>query len=255
EDVTGLGARVTAGGARAFILNYRTKVGRERRYTIGAFPDWKVVAARTEARRLKALVDQGRDPMGDVHDERGAPTVADLCKRFEKEPTTPRCRPSTAYDYRHAIAKDILPALGTIKVADVTYTDIDRLHRKITGRGAPYQANRRVAILSKIFGLAIRWRMRPDNPAKGIERNKEAKRQRYLSNDEIIRLGAALDKHKDQQAADVIRLLMLTGARRGETQAMRWADVDLEAGVWTKPGATTKQKTEHRVPLSAPARE
>jgi integrase len=106
-----------------------------------------------------------------------------------------------------------------------------------------------------MFSLAIRWRWRPDNPCRGIERNPENKRTRYLSSDELGRLTAALAAHEDQQAANIIRLLLLTGARKGETLAAKWEDFDLEAGVWTKPGATTKQATEHRVPLSAPARQ
>jgi integrase len=98
-----------------------------------------------------------------------------------------------------------------------------------------------------------RWRA--DNPCKGIERNDEAKRKRYLTGAELERLSAALANHDDRDAADIFRLLLLTGARRGEIQAARWADVDLEKGVWTKPGATAKQRTEHIVPLNAPARQ
>jgi len=254
EKLKGFGVRVTAAGTRAFILNYRTKAGRERRYTIGSFPDWKVAAARAEASELKIRIDRGGDPVAELQAERGAPTVADLCKRFEDE-HLPRCRPSTKRDYQAAIANDILPAMKHLKVADVTYSDIDALHRKITKRGAPYLANRRVAVLSKMFSLAIRWKYRTDNPAKGIERNQEVKRERYLTNDELGRLAIALAAHPDQQGANIIRLLLLTGARSGEVKAMRWADLDLETGVWTKPGATTKQKTKHRVPLSAPARQ
>jgi integrase len=100
----------------------------------------------------------------------------------------------------------------------------------------------------------VRWRMRPDNPAKGIERNPEAKRKRYLSGPEMARLTGALAKYPDKQAADIVRLLLLTGCRRGEAMAARWADLDLSTGVWSKPGSTTKQRTDHVVPLSAPAR-
>jgi integrase len=89
---------------------------------------------------------------------------------------------------------------------------------------------------------------------KGVERNPEAKRRRYLDGNELARLTDALAAHDDQPAADIVRLLMLTGARRGEVLSARWLDLDLKAGTWTKPGATTKQKTEHHVPLSAPAR-
>jgi integrase len=119
----------------------------------------------------------------------------------------------------------------------------------------PYQANRTVALLSRLFNLSIRWGWRAENPAKGIERNQETKRHRYLSPEELARLAKALAEHSDRQAANVFRLLLLTGARRSEVLAAKWADLELGAGVWTKPGATTKQKTLHRVPLSAPARQ
>ena len=120
---------------------------------------------------------------------------------------------------------------------------------------ATYQANRTVALLSRMFNLSVRWGWRADNPAKGIERNQETKRHRYLSADELARLTRALAEHHDRQAANMFRLLLLTGARRGEVLACRWNDLDLTEGVWTKPGATKKQRTIHRVPLSAPARQ
>jgi integrase len=104
-----------------------------------------------------------------------------------------------------------------------------------------------------MFSLAVRWQMRPDNPCKGIERNQEHKRQRYLSGVELARLTAALVELRDQGAANAVRLLLLTGARRGELLAAKWSDFDLDAAVWVKPGATTKQRTSHRVPLSQAA--
>ena len=252
-EVKGFGARVTAAGARSFILNYRTRSGRERRYTIGSFPDWQTIAARKEAAELKKLVDRGGDPLGDLEQVREAPTVADMCSRYQSD-HLPKKREISQRDDRSMIAKDILPALKHRKVAEVTFSEIDALHRSITAR-APYRANRVVALLSKMFGLAIRWGWRADNPAKGIERNQENKRHRYLSADELGRLTAALADYPDQQAANIIRLLLLTGARSGEVRSACWDQFDLTTGIWTKPGATTKQKTDHRVPLSAPARQ
>jgi integrase len=104
-----------------------------------------------------------------------------------------------------------------------------------------------------MFSLAIKWEMRPDNPAKGIERNPEQRRDRFLSGDELARLTEALADHSEQQSANAVRLLLLTGARRGEVLSATWDQFDLENGVWTKPSAHTKQKKDHRVPLSAPA--
>src|SRR5262249_47922586 len=102
-----------------------------------------------------------------------------------------------------------------------------------------------------MFNLAVRWGWRSDNPCKGVERNQENKRHRYLTGAEISRLSAALAKLEDVSAANAVRLLLLTGARRGELLAAKWSDVDLEAGVWRKPASTTKQAALHRVPLSA----
>jgi integrase len=254
SEVKGFGARITAGGVRSFILNYRTRGGRERRYTIGQFPAWQTTAARKEAAELKKLVDRGGDPLADIEAEREAPTVADLCKRYETD-HLPKKRERSGSDDLKMIAAHVLPALKHKKVSEVTFSDIDALHRKITANGTPYRANRVMALLSKMFGLAIRWEWRPDNPAKGIERNQEVKRHRYLSGDELERLLAALAAHDDHQAASIIRLKLLTGARSGEVRAAKWDQFDLTAGVWTKPGSATKQKIEHRVPLSAPARQ
>jgi integrase len=249
-ELPGFGCRVTPAGSRAYILNYRAG-GRERRITIGQHPAWSVKAARDEAKLLRREIDAGRDPLAEEQAEREAPTVADLCQRYV-EHHLPKKR--SAKDDRAMLDKEILPRLRWAKVQDVRFTDIDKLHREITKR-APIRANRCVSLLSKMFALAIRWGWRMDNPAKGIERNPEHKRERYLSGDEMARLTAALAEHRDQQAANIIRVLLLTGARRGEVFSMRWADLELEAGVWVKPSAHTKQKKAHRVPLSAPARQ
>ena len=121
-----------------------------------------------------------------------------------------------------------------------------RCTRRSRKAGSPYAANRCVAIMSKMFSLAVRWGMRETNPCKGIERHKEHHRRRYLSGDELGRLVAALAEHPDRQVADAIRLLLLTGARRGEVLGMRWGDIDLTAGKWSKTPSSTKQNTTPR---------
>jgi integrase len=252
--VSGFGARITAAGTRAFVFNYRRKAdGMERRYTIGQFPAWSVAAARQRAAELRRAVDSGGDPLGELAAERGAPTIADLCARFEAE-HFPKLRPSTQRMYRVIMSNEIPPAIGTMKVAAVEYEHIDRLHSKISRR-APYMANQVLAALSKMFSLAILWKMRKDNPVRGVQRNQEVKRQRYLSGDELTRLTKALNEHHNQDAANVFRLLLLTGARVNEALSAEWRQFDLGAGMWIKPGAATKQKTEHRAPLSGPARQ
>jgi integrase len=254
SDVPGFGCRVTAAGARAFILNYRRKAdGTGRRYTIGTFPAWSVAGAREEARRLRREVDSGRDPLGEHESERAAPTVANLAVRFLEEHVAKQ-RPHTQTEYRSILNNDILPALGKLKVAAVAFEHVERLHTAITKR-APVRANRTLAVTSKMFTLAIKWRMRTDNPCKGIERNREHHRRRYLKPDELARLTKALAEDRNQLAADAIRLLLLTGARKNEVLSATWDQFDLAAGIWTKPHTATKQGREHRVPLNAPARQ
>jgi integrase len=272
STVAGFGLRVTAAGAKAFVLNYRTRSGRERRYTIGQFPTISVAAARKKAAELKNGIREGRDPLADIDAERAAPTIEDLCKRFV-DGHLPNKRESTREGYRAAIESAILPAWRHRKIAEITFADVDALHRKITDQGtrkhdprrAPYRANRVVAVLSKMFSLAVRWKWCADNPTKGLDRNVESKRRRYLSGDELAALLETLHEreeathstgqHRGDRAADIVRLLLLTGARRGEVLAARWGQFDLHDGSWTKPAATTKQNQEHRVPLSAQARK
>ena len=247
----GFGLRLTANGHRSFILNYSVQ-GRERRLTLGSPPAWTLLAARAEAAELRRRIDSGEDPLAHLQAAREAPTVRDLVDRFERE-QLPLRRESTAREYRATLTREILPALGHLKVPAVTATDIDRLHQKLTARGAPYQANRCVALLSKLFSLAIRWKLRPDNPVKGVERNAEHARTRYLSAAELSRLLAVLRTFRDPQAAAMFKLLLLTGARRGEVLKMTWVQIDLVGGVWTKPHDATKQGREHRTPLSQAA--
>ncbi len=254
DSVAGYGCRVTAAGARSYIFNYRVKdTSQERRKTIGATSSWSASAARDEAKRLRRIVDGGGDPLGDDQEQREAKTVADLIEKFEKQ-YLPRKRPSTARSYKGMLKKHIKPHFGKYtKAADVKFDDIDKLHRKVTESGSTYVANRVVALCSKMFSLAVKWEMRTDNPCKGVERNAETKRKRYLNADELKRLTAALAETPDKQFVNVVMLLMLTGARKGEVLSMSREQLDLKAGIWVKPGATTKQKTDHVVPLSVEA--
>jgi integrase len=251
-EVKGFGARITSAGARSFVLNYRIE-GRERRFTIGSFPDWTVSAARDQAKQLKRRVDLGEDPMAERASARTAPTVQDLADRYSGE-HAPRKRPRSAEEDAALLRQHILPRLGRLRVEAVRRADIETLHRDIS-RATPIRANRALALLSKMFSLAIGWEMRPDNPCRGIEKNAENKRERYLTPAELERLMSTLAGHTCESSANAIRILLLTGARRGEVLGAKWDQFDLTAGVWTKPASATKQGKAHRVPLSAPARD
>jgi integrase len=246
-ELKGFGVRVTAKAAKAFILNYRVG-GQERRLTIGGYPEWSAAAAREKAKEYKRRVDVGADPMAERHEERAAATMGELCDLYV-ERHLPKKRPSSQRDDRSIIARVIVPRFGKAKVASVRYTDVEALHRELSA-SAPYAANRAVALLSKMFSLAIKWEMITENPGKGVERNTEHVRARYLGLDELSRLINVLDAHANQSAANAIRLLLLTGARRSEVLSATWDQFDLDAGRWEKPAANVKQKRLHRVPLS-----
>ena len=251
-ETKGFGLRVTAKGAKAFLLDYRTG-GRQRRITIGRYPDWSVAAARAEAREMKRSVDRGDDPMGERHEDRMAPSMTDLWTRYRDEHLSMKS-PRSQADQTSMWEKLILPSLGYKKVADVSASDISALHRAITQeRGTPVRANRTVEVLRKAFNLAIVWKLRTENPASGVARNREDQRHRYLTPVEMSRLFTALDDHPEKVSANAIRFLALTGARKSEVLAARWDMFDLSAGIWTKPAAFTKQRRLHRVPLSAAA--
>src|SRR5262249_50592858 len=159
----------------------------------------RTTQARDKARELRREVEDGGDPLGEIEEERAAPTMGDLIERFRAEHLPKKC-PSTVADYERILSNHIAPHFGQhVKVTDVNFEDVDALHRKITKTGATYAANRCIAVLSKMFALAIKWRLRESNPAHGIEKNREYHRRRYLSGDELVRLTQALAKHPNQE--------------------------------------------------------
>jgi integrase len=252
DVVKGFACRVTKAGAKSFVLNFYAD-GRERRLTIGSYPDWNVTAARERAKELKRLVDLGEDPMATRDQARGAPTVRDLAERYKAE-HGPRKRPRSLAEDVTLLEQHIVPRLGRMRVDAVRRVDVETLHRAIS-KETPTRANRVLALLSTMFALALRWELCAINPCRGVEKNREHRRERYLTADELGRLMAALAEHPHQRSADAIRLLLLTGSRRNEVLGAQWAEFDLSQGIWTKPHTSTKQGKSHRVPLSAPARQ
>lgn len=268
DQEPGFGVRLYPGGQKSFVLSYRIK-GRKRLFTLGRYGTLTLEQAREKAIKKKGEIIDGKDPLRQRQDERQAPTVKDLAKRYLEEHAVKK-RESSREDDKSMIDNIILPRLGSQKVVEIQYDDIDALHRKL--KDTPYRANRVIALLSKMFSLASTrwkgWSGRDDNPAKGIGRYQEEKRQRYLEADELFRLSNALASHKNQVSANAIRLLMLTGARRNEVLSATWDQFDLNrevinpdtgegepSPIWVKPSAHTKQMKEHRIPISAAARQ
>ena len=254
DAIKGFGIRITKSGAKSFILNYRTGQ-KSRRITIGSYPDWKVAAAREKAKELKRAVDLGEDPMGERAELRAAPTVKVLWEKYRDEHLIQKTEMSRR-DEVSMWEKIILPKFGKERLEVLTHDRVQKFHTEITQkRGTPTRANRVIASFRKAYNLAIRWGWVIQNPAASISLNAEVKRQRYLTQDELIRVFDILNDHHEKVSANAIKLLILTGARRGEVLKATWDMFDLEQGVWTKPSSHTKQKREHRVPLSSEANE
>ena len=194
---------------------------------------------------------RGEDPVEIRKTTRRAPFIADLAADYLERHAVPKKRPKSVRDDRAMLDNIILPKLGAKKVDAIGRRDVEAI--QVAMKDRPYQANRVLSLLSKMFNLAVEWKWRPDNPAKSVERYQEQKRERWLSDEELRHLCAVLDEHPNTRAANAVRLQLLTGARLGEVLTSRKEDFDLHRGIWTKPSHQTKQKRTEHLPLSAQA--
>lgn len=213
--------------------------------------------ARKAARDILVSVDKGGDPSADRKADRKAdrqiPTVETLCAKFLAEYVPTHCKPRTAAEYRRAVELFIVPRLGSLKMTAVKRDDVARLHHDF--RHIPYQANRTLGVLSKLFNLAELWGIRPDgsNPCRHIRKYTEHKREWYLSAAELHLLGQALSVAENEgtepkPVISAIRLLILTGCRLREIQTLKWEYV--HDGYLALPDSKTGAK---RVPLGQTA--
>jgi integrase len=251
-EVRGFGARCQKRD-RVYVLKYRAS-GQERWFTIGKHgAPWTAEQARREAKRLLGLVAAGQDPGKGKAQSRSAQTMAELCDQFVDEHVSAKSKSRTAAEYRRLIERIIKPELGRRKVPEITHQEVRKLHVK--HRATPYQANRIVALCSKMFSWS--GRRGEANPCTGIERFAEHKRRRYLSASELKRLGEALRLAEERNlvspfALGAIRLLLFTGARLSEVLTLRWEHVDRERSSLQLPDSKTGAKSIH---LSRPAME
>lgn len=250
----GFGVRVTKAGTRTFVIQYRLENGKQGRMAVAKYPTLTVDEARAEARKKLAKVAQGCDPSADRQAKRAEPTLRDRAEHYWTEYGPSRnLKASTLRDAQFVLERHALPTLGRRKIGEITPDEIERVHGHARQLAGPYQANRMLAYLSRIFSLAVRASLRSTNPCKGVSKFPEDQRWRNFSDGEVASILRACDAYRNQNQANGIRLLLFTGARLQEVVKAEWSQFDLERGIWEKPSSHTKTKRQHRLQLDGPA--
>lgn len=258
EKLSGFRVIVRANGKVVFGIRYRVGGGRAvkpREAIIGAHPAMKVAQARRLAADYLAKAGIGEDPMAARDAVRASDTFADICARYVAEHA--RKKKSGGEDAR-LIEKELTPRFGKMRIAEIGRKDVAELHASMSDR--PVLANRARALLSKIFALCEVWELRPQgtNPCTLVEPYKERARERFLSDDELARLGDALRRAEAGELSSsvspfvvlALRLIILTGARKGEVLGLRWNDVNFATGVARLPDSKTGAKSLYLGPAA-----
>jgi hypothetical protein len=207
-ELPGFGCKITPKGSRIYILQYG-RSGRDHRVTIGRHGiDVTAEQARLEAQRLRGLVAGGGTPSSTREKRSESTSVAELGRRYLDEYAIPHKKPSGIAQDRRNLENHVIPLIGKLQVKSIARADVGRVMREVAHgttakdektkrqgrrivRGGEIVANRVHALLSKMFALAEDWNLRPEgtNPCRGVRRYAEHKVERFLSNDELARLG------------------------------------------------------------------
>ncbi|WP_375210478.1 tyrosine-type recombinase/integrase [Hyphomonas jannaschiana] len=249
-ELKGFGLKVCKGGRKVYVCKYRAGFGRSapsRRMTIGAHGSpWTPDAARKEASRILGRVAQGEDPAREKQDAKAVISVAELCDRY-LEAVAATKKASTLATDRGRIERHIKPLLGKMRITEVTRADVAQFLRDVAAgktavdvktrkrgraivKGGKGTATRTVGLLGGIFTYAIEAGLLKENPVRGVKRFRDRRNERFLDAEELTRLGATLARAEEEgenpYALAIIRLLLLTGARKGEIESLRWDEID-----------------------------
>jgi integrase len=273
KDLTGFGVAVYPSGVKSWVCEYRPRGGgrgvAKKRMTLCKVTQLTPEQARKIAADMLATVRLGGDPATEKAERRAAITVGELIDLFDAQYVGPMLKPGTAVSHRIAL-EELRRSHGALKAVALSRAHVAALHVRMADR--PYAANRAAAVWSKAFAWGATRGLIPEghNPTKGLQKYREQGRERFLTTDELARLGAALadgetiglpydidetnpkakhapkaDKRRaklDPFAVAAIRLLILTGARLREILDAKWQHVDIERGVIFLPDSKTGKK-------------
>ncbi|MGJ8562464.1 MAG: tyrosine-type recombinase/integrase [Alphaproteobacteria bacterium] len=265
-DLTGFGLKVSKGGRKSYVVKYRVGTGRKapsKRMTIGQHGSpWTVKLARDEARKILGRVANGENPAEDRQAEKKQLTVNELCDAYIVKAAKFK-KPSTLATDKGRIERHIKPLIGKKRINDITRKHIKRLLNDIadgktavdvkTGhrgraivKGGKGTASRTVGLLGGIFSYAVDQDLLESNPVRGVKRFADKSNQRFLNQVELLTLGGVLqDADVNPMALAILKLLIFTGARKGEIETLTWKMVDFEGGYLRLPDSKTGEKVIH----------
>ena len=226
DAVTGFGIRIFPSGNKSYVISYRVD-GRKRLMTLKGESVLTLHQARQIAKKHLGNTDT-TDPLEDRQKKAQGDTVKELCNLYMNRHAKQR-KKSWSDDLRR-IERHIIPAWGSRKAGSIKRYDAAALHSKV-GQDAHYEANRVLALLSKMFSLARQWGVVDDshvNPARDIEKFKEKKRDRWITHEELPLLAQAIDEEGREgnlYARHALWLYLLTGLRKNEILCARWDDI------------------------------
>jgi integrase len=248
----GFGICLTPNDARSGILDYRDRVRRQRRLTIGQWPTWTALQLVKEARELRRRIDRGEDPLGERRRLKGARenTFRAVAKDFFKREGN---KLRSGEPRRRALERLAYPAIGDEDIAEIKRTDLVRLLDKVEDENGPVMATRLLAYIGRIFNWhASRVDEFRSPIVRGMARSSatERARARVLNDDELSAIWKAAEASRSPFSR-MVRFILLTGARRSEAAQM--ARSELQGRDWTLPAARNKTKLDLLRPLSSQA--
>lgn len=250
--IKGLMLELRYSGNATFYFRYRDTANKIKMINLGRSDDISLDAVRSKALAMRQMLDEGGDPSVEVHRFHDVPTfgvfVADRYLPYAK--TRKRSWQTDEIMLRH----HLLPVFGKFKMNRITRSDVVAFHHSVLEKGyAAGSCNRMLVLMKFIYNCAIRWDVLPKdtNPCNGVEHFEDnGARERYLTQDEVQRLFDELDTNPNKQVAQVVRLLLYTGARKCEVLHARWDEIDINRRLLTVPAERSKSKKPRHIPLS-----